>query len=344
MTTYLSIGEFSQRTRLSPKALRLYGELGLLPPARVDPDSGYRFYREDQIEPARLIGLLRRLDMPLATIRELLPLDGAEAARRSPSGGTASRPSAPNAASLVAYLRARLRGEEQTMYDIKVRRMPERPLVSINRHVDASGTGAFFDEAFSRLRAAGPGLEGIEGVPFLVFYGEVSEDSDGPIELCRPVDGAAAASERTATSSTASRRLTTRPISVSTLKEMGWPALLPACDALERWTKENGREPAGRAPPAPDRRSAHRYARHARLRPQRALAVSARRVRLRSPLELGPGVLEAERAVEDEPPGRRVGIRAEVAEALELHGLADRQLGERRLDQALRRAPSPSRG
>ena len=48
MTLYLSIGEVSQLTRLSPKALRLYGEFGLLQPARVDPDSGYRFYGEDQ--------------------------------------------------------------------------------------------------------------------------------------------------------------------------------------------------------------------------------------------------------------------------------------------------------
>src|SRR5919109_5441276 len=51
-------------------------------------------------------------------------------------------------------------------------------------------------------------------------------------------------------------------------------------------------------------------------------------------LELGPGVFEAECAVEDEPAVRRVGIRAEVAEALELHGLPNRQLRERRLDQA----------
>ena len=25
------------------------------------------------------------------------------------------------------------------------------------------------------------------GLPFLIFYGEVSADSDGPMELCRPV-------------------------------------------------------------------------------------------------------------------------------------------------------------
>jgi DNA-binding transcriptional MerR regulator len=32
----MSIGEFARRSRLSPKALRVYDGLGLLSPARVD--------------------------------------------------------------------------------------------------------------------------------------------------------------------------------------------------------------------------------------------------------------------------------------------------------------------
>ena len=51
-------------------------------------------------------------------------------------------------------------------------------------------------------------------------------------------------------------------------------------------------------------------------------------------LQLGPGVLEREGAVEHERARRRVGVRAEVAEPLELHGLADGQVGERRLHEA----------
>jgi len=46
----MSIGEFARRSRLSPKALRLYDELGLLAPARVDDSSGYRFYDAGQLE------------------------------------------------------------------------------------------------------------------------------------------------------------------------------------------------------------------------------------------------------------------------------------------------------
>ncbi|MGH3438413.1 MAG: MerR family transcriptional regulator [Sciscionella sp.] len=65
----LTIGAFARASRLSPKALRLYDDLGLLPPARVDAVSGYRLYHPDQLEHARLVAWLRRLGMPLARIR-----------------------------------------------------------------------------------------------------------------------------------------------------------------------------------------------------------------------------------------------------------------------------------
>ncbi|MEV0368341.1 MerR family transcriptional regulator [Streptomyces sp. NPDC050636] len=78
----LTIGAFARASRLSPKALRLYDELGLLTPARVDPWSGYRRYAPAQLERARLVAWLRRLGMPLARIRdvcELAPGPAAEA-------------------------------------------------------------------------------------------------------------------------------------------------------------------------------------------------------------------------------------------------------------------------
>lgn len=77
----LTIGAFAGASRLSPKALRLYDELGLLQPAHVDPANGYRRYAPEQLEHARLVAWLRRLGMPLARIRELDGLDGPAAAR-----------------------------------------------------------------------------------------------------------------------------------------------------------------------------------------------------------------------------------------------------------------------
>jgi len=76
----LTIGAFAKASRLSPKALRLYDELGLLPPARIDPATGYRLYAPEQLERARLVAWLRRLGMPLARIREVCELEAPAAA------------------------------------------------------------------------------------------------------------------------------------------------------------------------------------------------------------------------------------------------------------------------
>jgi serine/threonine protein phosphatase PrpC len=78
--TLLTIGAFARASRLSPKALRLYDELGLLRPAHVDPVNGYRRYEPAQLERARLVAWLRRLGMPLARIKEVADLPGAAAA------------------------------------------------------------------------------------------------------------------------------------------------------------------------------------------------------------------------------------------------------------------------
>jgi PPM family protein phosphatase len=76
----LTIGAFAAASRLSPKALRHYDELGLLPPARVDPVTGYRLYSRQQLDQARLVAWLRRLGMPLARIRAVCALPAAAAA------------------------------------------------------------------------------------------------------------------------------------------------------------------------------------------------------------------------------------------------------------------------
>jgi DNA-binding transcriptional MerR regulator len=70
----MSIGRFARRAGLSIGALRHYAEIGLLVPARVDPATGYRYYTEDQLEPARRIAVLRDLDVPLGLVREVVPL------------------------------------------------------------------------------------------------------------------------------------------------------------------------------------------------------------------------------------------------------------------------------
>src|SRR5690348_10370373 len=101
----LSISVFGRRSRLSMKALRLYDRLGLLAPAQVDERSGYRWYRESQLETARLVAMLRRLDMPLAQVGEVITAPGRKAAELIAAFWEATERRFASQRELVAYLR-----------------------------------------------------------------------------------------------------------------------------------------------------------------------------------------------------------------------------------------------
>ncbi|HEY6569973.1 MAG TPA: helix-turn-helix domain-containing protein [Candidatus Limnocylindrales bacterium] len=73
----LPIGRFARLTGLSIGALRHYDEEGVLAPADVDPATGYRRYRRDQVATARAIAALRDLELSLPAIRALLDADDA---------------------------------------------------------------------------------------------------------------------------------------------------------------------------------------------------------------------------------------------------------------------------
>jgi len=72
MTVRLSIGDFSRMTYLSVKSLRRYHDMGLLAPADVDRESGYRYYEADQVPIGQVIRRFRDLGMPLDQVKEVL--------------------------------------------------------------------------------------------------------------------------------------------------------------------------------------------------------------------------------------------------------------------------------
>lgn len=68
----MTIGRFARLAGLSVGTLRHYDEVGLLPPASVDPATGYRRYRRDQAGRARTIAMLRWDDLPIEEIRQVV--------------------------------------------------------------------------------------------------------------------------------------------------------------------------------------------------------------------------------------------------------------------------------
>ena len=68
----MTIGRFARISGLSVHTLRHYDDVGILTPAEVDADSGYRRYRRDQVHHARVIQALRWIDLPVEDIRTAL--------------------------------------------------------------------------------------------------------------------------------------------------------------------------------------------------------------------------------------------------------------------------------
>jgi DNA-binding transcriptional MerR regulator len=185
-SSLVSIGDFARRTRLTPKAIRLYDRVGLLRPASIDDTSGYRRYRLDQVRTGQLIGLLRGADLSLADIGLLLDDlatggDQAAVERLSQLLGRIERHH-EHRKLLIRHVQAILKQGDDPMFPIETRRVPSRRVMSIQRRVRASETDGFVREAKAGFMAhlngaAGPG-------PFtLVFHSIVDYEHDGLLEV-----------------------------------------------------------------------------------------------------------------------------------------------------------------
>lgn len=107
----MTIGDFAREAGLTPKALRIYDDLGLVRPAEVDVYSGYRRYVPAQLERARMVALLRLLGMPLARIRTVLDLPPARAAQEVEAYWVQVEADTDTRRGLVATLIHQLRNE-----------------------------------------------------------------------------------------------------------------------------------------------------------------------------------------------------------------------------------------
>ena len=176
-------------TFLSVKTLHHYHEVGLLPPAAIDPDTGYRRYDVAQVPTAQVIRRLRELGMPLEDVRGVI---------EAPDVG------ARNAA-ISAHLR-RMEGElESTRATVKALRLlldekspptiaveyrvvgPTQAL-AIHDHIAHADMFEWLDGALAELSTAVDGVEARRiGADAALFSSELLEDEFGEIVALVPV-------------------------------------------------------------------------------------------------------------------------------------------------------------
>ncbi|MBO0876787.1 MAG: MerR family transcriptional regulator [Pseudonocardia sp.] len=177
-------------TYLSVKALRHYHEIGLLEPADVDPASGYRLYRPDQVAPAQVIRRLRDLGMPLPEVKAVLAADDvttrnaviAEHLRRMERELERTQ-------ATVTSLRALLERERPPI-EVEFRSAPATGALAVRDRVAMSESDAWCAEAFDELRAALAGGGGDRAGPDgALYFGEFFTEDAGEVVAFVPVTG-----------------------------------------------------------------------------------------------------------------------------------------------------------
>ncbi len=245
----LTIGAFAARARLSAKALRLYDRLGLLAPAHVDETTGYRYYHAGQAEHARLVALLRRLDMPLARIAEVVHADGDRAAGLLDVYWTDVEARVAAQRTLVDYLRGRLTGRDSDVYGkfvVETVDVPEQVLISETRHLLADELPTWIGASLGRLEEAARDCGGVAAAPFVVYHADVSAESDGPAESCVPVaDEAAARAWSQERGRARQSRVRVEPAGRLAYTRIAkaqveYPQILAAFGAVEEWVAAQG--------------------------------------------------------------------------------------------------------
>lgn len=151
-TPLMTIGDFSRAVRLSAKALRFYHRAGVLAPAVVDEQNGYRLYAPEQIADAQVVRTLRGLDVPIESIRLVLSESHVEMRSQLLAEHLARmEQKLDETRSAVQALRSMLE-EPSTPIEIAHRSIPETRVVAVRGTIALPDLGPWFRRAVARLR------------------------------------------------------------------------------------------------------------------------------------------------------------------------------------------------
>jgi DNA-binding transcriptional MerR regulator len=177
MQDLLSIGRFSQLTGLTVRAVRHYGELGLLPPAWVDDETGYRYYAPRQLADAEAIRRLRSLLLPLDEIREILRLPDPAVRERLAAHRDRLLRQAETTSRILNELESLIEGKEPlvrpkviTESEVEIQELPALHVLRIRQHSTMEELSTLIPAAIGELHAhmASVGAS-VQGPPTVVY-------------------------------------------------------------------------------------------------------------------------------------------------------------------------------
>jgi DNA-binding transcriptional MerR regulator/effector-binding domain-containing protein len=196
----LKIGDFSRLARVTVKTLRFYDAAGLFHPSFVEPRTGYRFYRAEQLAVLGRIRMLRDLGCSVSEIRQLLSPGGPCAAHERVLTG------------LRARLQQRITSDERRLRQLDAVLNPSQSVSAVRPRqavVERRLEPVLAYTVRDRVRSAGAAVERMfeaaeqyvaryacraVSPPFLLCHDLEYRDADVDVEVCIPVETGSAAS------------------------------------------------------------------------------------------------------------------------------------------------------
>jgi len=185
-----TIGEFSRMTGLTIKTLRFYHEKGVLIPTCTDPNSGYRYYTERQLDRARVVVQLRALEFSLEQIGEILAKCDDESdllaqLERQKAAIVAKtqqyREIAKSLDRIIRTEREARMASQQSSFGVEEKSLEPMLVAGVRMKGKYSDCG----KGFAKIgRSFG---RHIAGKPLMLHYDSEYKESDADFEACMPV-------------------------------------------------------------------------------------------------------------------------------------------------------------
>lgn len=184
------IGPFSKINRVTVKTLRYYDEAGLLKPAYVDEENGYRYYTSEQLPELHRIIALRQIGF---SIDEVLAIQSG----RDVAGSFANRKreleasiaeSKQQLSQITHYLTEMKEGEAMN-YQVVIKELPE--VIVFSKRMVIPDYNAYFQVApqiGEEVKKANPGLQcAVPEYCFVIYHDGEYREKDIDIEFCEAV-------------------------------------------------------------------------------------------------------------------------------------------------------------
>lgn len=237
-----SIGDFSQMSRLSVKALRLYDEQGLFKPGYTDPKSGYRYYSSAQLPEANMIRKLRSLELPLEDIRRFLKSrDAGEQKALLEKHREMMERRLNEYGSIIAEIERLTEGKGDEMErKIETKELVDQPVLGVRFKTSLKSIGNDLGKAYGAIFTyVGKSGAQLSGPAFAIYHDMEYKEEDLDVEAGVPVESPQPGDENVVGSVLPGGK------AASTMHAGPYEEIGDAYQAMMLWIRDQGLKPAG---------------------------------------------------------------------------------------------------